>query len=168
MCLAQYVFWMQQQHGRGRTLAAHQGPMQCLFCIGSFIIDGTLNANRNFLYVVVEVEECGNKDTPLHLKLVIYHENRLREGYDMLIDWSDCKTVLMPSQHLLKKLDPSGSLNVTQLLEKLRPLVSAFERLVLKDVALPELDISRAIEIYCNFNLISLMSEWTENESPVS
>ncbi len=42
----------------------------------------------------------------------------------MPIDWSDCKTVLMPRQHLLKKLDPSGSLKVPQLREKLRPLVS--------------------------------------------
>jgi hypothetical protein len=46
---------------------------------------------------------------------------------NMPIDWSDCKTVLMPRQHLLKKLDPSGSLNVPQLREKLSPLVSDFE-----------------------------------------
>ncbi len=59
-------------------------------------------------------------------------DSYLHKGYNMPIDWSDCKTVLMPSQHLLKKLDPSGSLNVTQLLEKLRPLVSDFERLVPK------------------------------------
>jgi hypothetical protein len=86
----------------------------------------------------------------------------------MQIDWSDCKTVLIPRQHLLKKLDPSGLLNVPQLCEKLRPLVSDFERLVLKDVAQPGLDISRALEIYLNFNLIRFVSEWTENEIPVS
>jgi hypothetical protein len=38
-------------------------------------------------------------------------------------------------------------LNVAQQHEKLRPLVTDFERLVLKDVAPPGLDISRALEI---------------------
>jgi hypothetical protein len=118
---------MQQQYGCGSILAAHQGPMQCLFSIGCvpqpyflldaatpnaficrpvatkdiwscvlefhcltlsgcFVIDGTLNANINFLDCMVEMEDCYNKDTPLHhhaslltlhLKLVIYHQNCL-------------------------------------------------------------------------------------------
>ena len=63
---------------------------------GCFVIDGSRNANRNFRDVMVQVEESGNNDTPLHLKPVIYHENRLREGYDMLLDWANCKTVIMP------------------------------------------------------------------------
>ena len=135
---------------------------------GCFVIDGTRNAEQRFRDVTIEMEECGDNDTPLHLKLVIYHENRLREGDDMPLDWSDCKTVLMPRQHLLKKLDPSGLLNVPQLRSRLKPLVEDFERLVLKDVAPPGLTIKKALEIYGHFNLIRFMPDWTENEIPVS
>jgi hypothetical protein len=56
----------------------------------------------------------------------------------------------------------------TALREKLRQLVSIFERLVLKDVAPPGLDISWAFKIYRNFNLIRFMSDWTVNEIPIS
>ncbi len=94
------------------------------------------------------------------LVLVIYHENSLQEGYNMPIDWSDCKTVLMPRQHLLKILDHSGSLNVPQLRETLRQLASDFERLVLKDVTLLGLDISQAIEIWSASCLIGLRTRF--------
>ncbi len=85
---------------------------------GCFVIDGTRNTDRNFRDVMIEVEESGDIGTPLHLKLVIYHENRIREGLDMPLDWSDTKTVLLPRQHLLKKMDPAGVLNLPQLCEK--------------------------------------------------
>jgi hypothetical protein len=117
---------------------------------------------------MIEVEESGDIGTPLHLKLVIYHENRIREGLDMQLDWSDTKTVLLPRQHLLKKLDPAGVLNVPQLREKLRPLVSEYERVVLKDVVPPGMDICQALKIYGYFHLIRYMQEWTENEIPVA
>ncbi len=101
----------------------------------------------------------------LHLKLVIYHENSIREGLDMPLDWSHTKTVLLSRQHLLKKLDPAGVLNVPQLREKLRPLVSEYERIVLVP---PGMDICQALKIYGYFHLIRYMQEWTENEIPVA
>jgi hypothetical protein len=81
-------------------------------------VNGTQNTARNFLNVMIELEESDDVGTPLHLKLVIYHENSIRDGLDMPLDWSDTKTVLLPRQHLLKKLDPSGVLNVPQLRER--------------------------------------------------
>ncbi len=99
--------WMGVQESHRMTLS------------GCFVIDGTRNAKQRFQDVTIYMEECCYKDTTLHLKLVIYHENRLLEGDDMPLDWSNSKTVLMPLQHLLKKLDPLGLLNVPQLCSRL-------------------------------------------------
>ncbi len=131
---------------------------------GCFVIDGTQNADWNFRDLLIEVEESRDIGTPLCLKLVIYYENSIREGLDMPLDWSDTKTVLLPRQHPLKKLDPSGVLNVPPLREKLRPRVSEYERVVLKDVVPPGMDICQALKIYDYFHLICYMQEWTENE----
>ncbi len=44
------------------------------------VIDGSRNANRNFRDVMVQVEESGNNDTPLHLKPVGGEGGTLRQG----------------------------------------------------------------------------------------
>jgi hypothetical protein len=46
-------------------------------------------------------------------------------------------------------------------------LVSGYERIVIKDVVSPGIDIRQTLKIYCNFHLIHYMQEWTENEIPV-
>ncbi len=55
--------------------------------------DGVDRASRD---AIMEMMECGDAKTPLHLKLVIYHEERERQGSAMDIPLSDVKTVLMP------------------------------------------------------------------------
>jgi hypothetical protein len=78
----------------------------------------------------------------------------------------------MPRQHLFKQLDPLG-FYVPQLREKVQPLVSDYERLVSKDLVLPDMDISQpaqALNIYRYFHPIvgpiRYMAEWAENEIP--
>ena len=51
----------------------------------------------------------------------------------MSLDLSDLKTVFMPRQWLLKKLDPSDALTVTELRKTLEPFMLQYKSLVIMD-----------------------------------
>ena len=111
---------------------------------------------------------CGERTTPLHLKMVINHEKFAARGESVCIDWCDYKLVLVPRQNLLKKLDPDGTRSVAEMREQLRPMANAYERLVLHDIRAPGLDIREALKIYRNFHLIRYMPAWVENDIPLA
>ncbi len=48
--------------------------------------------------------ESGTAKSPLHLKIVTYHDDRLREGAALPLELLELKQVLMPRQWFLKKL----------------------------------------------------------------
>jgi hypothetical protein len=87
----------------------------------------------------------------------------------MQIDVSDMKTVLMPRQHLLKRINPSGSLNVPELLEIFRPLALQYENhLIIKDVIPPGMGINEALKINGSLHQLCHMPERQEIEIPVA
>ena len=65
--------------------------------------------------IVEKVMPSGHPRVPLHLKVLAYHNNRIASGQALLPKLLDLKTVLMPRQWFLTKLDPRGDLSVPEL-----------------------------------------------------
>jgi hypothetical protein len=52
-----------------------------------------------------EIMECRTQATPLHPKIATWHDNSIRTGHELPFGSDQVKSVLMPRQALLKKLD---------------------------------------------------------------
>ncbi len=76
------------------------------------------------------------------------------------LDWF--KTVLMPAQHILKKLDPGNQSSVEDVISDLQPLQDQYVNLVVRNR--PDLvqgiDIKEAFKIYGSFQLLKKASAW--------
>ena len=142
---------------------AHAKTHSC--CI---LLECSKCSEERYFSLVEEMMACGERTTPLHLKMVINHEKFAARGESVYIDWCDYKLVLVPRQNLLKKLDPDGTRSVAEMREQLRPMANAYERLVLHDIRAPGLDIREALKIYSNFHLIRYMPAWVENDIPLA
>ncbi len=72
------------------------------------MLTSTSKARLDVLFrdMVRTVLESGTAESPLHLKIVAYHDDRLREGAALPIELLELKQVFMPTQWFLKKLDP--------------------------------------------------------------
>jgi hypothetical protein len=85
-------------------------------------IDGYQQTNPDVLFrdMMRSVMESGTAKSPLHLKIIAYHDDRLCEGATSPLDLLDLKQVLMPRQWFLKKLDPKRELSFPDLRVLLR------------------------------------------------
>ena len=77
------------------------------------IITSTSTSKRNvdikYRDMMEQVMESGRPRAPLHLKVLAYHHYLAEQGEAPPLELLDLKTVLMPRQWLLKKLDPAGT-----------------------------------------------------------
>jgi hypothetical protein len=86
----------------------------------------------------------------LHLKIAAWHEDMRRLGQCPRLALGELKTILVPRQALLKRLDPTGELSVPTLRMRLQPLVRQHKRLVILDRV--DADLREALEIYNYFH----------------
>ncbi len=70
-----------------------------------------------FRYIVKTVMDSWTSQSLLHLKIVAYHDDSVREGATLQLELFESKQVLIPRhwQWFLNKLDPRGDLPVTEL-----------------------------------------------------
>ena len=143
----------------------HVLTLSCCFIIpaSNKIEDETI-----FSTVMEQVMEQGDDDTPLHLKLVLFHEECERNDMPVGMKIADMKKVLMPKQRVLKHLDPDGTQTVEQLRTKLAPLARLYIRVVLQDNIPAGTTLEEALGVYRNFHLLTYRADWEENEVPVA
>jgi hypothetical protein len=124
----------------------------------------TSKAYPNVLFrvsdIVKTVMESGTAKSPLHLKIVAYHDDRLREGATLPLELLDLKQVLMPRQWFLNKLDPRGELLIPELQDLLRPHMVAYRALVLIDNVEPGMTVKKALDIYRKWHVLNLQPTW--------
>ena len=108
--------------------AVHPKTLSACFVMST----ATSKANPDVLFrdMVRSVMESGTAKSPLRLKIVAYHDDRLREGATLPLELLELKQVLMPRQWFLKQLDPKGELSVPELLELLRPHMLEYRALI--------------------------------------
>ncbi len=75
--------------------------------------------NVLFSDMMLSVMESGTAKSPLHLKIIVYHNDSLSEGAALQLELLELKQVLMYRQWFSKKLDPKGELSVPELLDLL-------------------------------------------------
>ena len=127
----------------------------------SWVIDGTSKFVQEFPVLVHEIFRNGEPTTPLHLKIWLSHDVRKRSVTAMLVKIEAFKKVLMPAQHILKKLDPENKRSVTDVLADLQPLQDQYANLVVRNRPdLVPVDIKQALEIYKSFHLLEKSASW--------
>ena len=72
----------------------------------------------------------------------------------------DVKTILMPRQALLKKLDPIRRVTVPAVRVLLEPYQREYQRLIIQNRLDARLDIKGVLKIYKYFHLIKLQPTW--------
>ena len=112
--------------------------------------------NRDLYHdMVEEVMTSGHPRAQLHLKVLAYHRNRVAAGQALPLQLLDLKTVLMPRQWFLTKLDPKSNLPVADLRAMLEPHMLAYKNLVLLDTVNPGMHVKKAMNIYKKFHFLS-------------
>ena len=92
--------------------AMHPKPLSVCFIIAVY----NTKCNCDLYHgMVKEGMTSGHPKAPLHLKVLAYHRNRVAAGQALPLQMLDLKTVLMPRQWVLTKLDPKGDLSVADL-----------------------------------------------------
>jgi hypothetical protein len=105
---------------------------------------------------------CGPRTLPLHLKIAAWHEDVRRLGQCPRLALGKLKTILVPRQALLKRLDPTGELSVPSLRTQLQPLVCQYERLVIQDRVDADTTLKEALKIYNYFHQLNRAPNWGE------
>jgi hypothetical protein len=88
--------------------SAHIKALSCSFMIESS--SKRANVPITFRDIMEEVMESEPVTMPLHLRIAAWHDGQMRSGSATRLDIGKIKTVLVPRQALLQKLDPSGEL----------------------------------------------------------
>ena len=143
----------------------HDLTLSCCFIIPA---SNKIGDESSFSTVMEQVMLCGDDDTPLHLKLVLFHEECARKDQPLGMKIADMKTVLMPKQRVLKCLDPDGTQTVDQLRAKLAPLARLYSRVVLQDILPADVGLEEALGVYRNWHMLTYRADWEENEIPVA
>jgi hypothetical protein len=101
--------------------SAHIKTLSCCFVIESSSKRG--NVPIIFREIMQEVMESRPVTMPLHLRMAAWHDDQMRSGSGTRLDIGEIKTVLVPRQALLHRLDPCGELTVPSVRTRLEPLV---------------------------------------------
>jgi hypothetical protein len=80
----------------------------------------------------------------------------------MSLQFEWLKSVLMPAQHILKKLDPKNQHSVEEVISDLQPLQDQYLNLVVCNHPdlVPGINIKEALKIYKSFHLLKKASTW--------
>ena len=127
--------------------SAHSKTLSCSFVL-------TTSSKRAKVAIELrdmmeEIMECGQRTLALHLKIAAWHEDIRRLGQCPRLALGDLKTILVPRQALLRRLDPTGELSVPTVLTQLQPLASVlqYERFVIQDRVEDDTDMRDALKI---------------------
>ena len=129
------------------------------------LLSGRAKLVQEYFDYIEYVHAQGRHNTPLHLKIRLSHEMRLRDkSLAESLKIENFYTALMPTQQLLKKLDPDGTRTVEQVEADLTPLRAQYQSLVIDNrpdlVVPPEPDVKAAMNIYKNFHLLKRSLAW--------
>jgi hypothetical protein len=112
--------------------SAHSKTLSCSFVLTT--ASKRANLAIELRDMMEEIIECWQRTLPLHLKIAAWHEDVWRLGQRPRLALGELKTIIVPRQALLKRLDPTGDLLIPTLRTQLQPLalVRQYERLVIQ------------------------------------
>jgi hypothetical protein len=106
--------------------SAHSKTLRCSFVLTTS--SKRANVAIELRDMMEEIIEWGplTLARALHLKIAAWHEDIRRLGQFQRLALGDLKTILVPRQALLKRLDPTGELSVPTVHTQLQPLVRQY------------------------------------------
>jgi hypothetical protein len=137
--------------------SAHSKTLSCSFVLTTS--SKHPNVAIELRDMMEEIMECRHRTLALHLKIAAWHEDILRLGQSPRLALGDLKTILVPRQALLKRLDPTGELSVPTIRTQLQPLVRQYERLVIQDQVDADTNLRDALKIYNYFHQLNRAPE---------
>jgi hypothetical protein len=144
----------------GMVFSQHSKTLSCCFMV--MTSSKRSNVPIEFRDMVEEIMECWPPTLALHLKIAAWHDDLRRPGQAPYFDLSELKTILVPRQALLKRLDPTGELSVLTVRTQLEPLVRQYENLVIQDRVDDGTHLRDALKIYNYFHQLNHATEWGE------
>jgi hypothetical protein len=113
-----------------------------------------------------EMMQCWPLTLALHLKIAAWYDDLRRLGQAQRLNLCELKTILVPRQGLLKRLDPTVELtcelSVPTVHTQLEPLLCQYERLVIQDRVDDITHLRDALKIYNYFHQLNHATEWGE------
>ena len=98
--------------------------------------------------MVCEVSHAGCDVAPIHLQIVAWHEDVQQVAGKIPVKITDIKTILMPRQHVLRRLDPHGDRDANEMCLMFVDLVNQYMDTVKDGRIPPELDVNQVLDIY--------------------
>jgi hypothetical protein len=140
--------------------SAHSKTLSCCFVL-------TTSSKRADVAIELrdmteEIMKCWHRALAIHPKTAAWHEDIRRLEQSPRQTLGDLKTLLVPRQALLKKLDPTGEFSVPTVRTQLQPLVRQYERLVIQDRVDADTNLRDALNIYNYFHRLNRAPEWRE------
>jgi hypothetical protein len=132
------------------------------FLLRGYDLFQALEVQIEFRDMMEEIMECWPLTLSLHLKVTAWHDDQSRLGQAQRLDPGELKTILVPRQALLKRLDPTGELSVPTVRTKLEPLVCQYERLVIQGRVDDVTHLRDTLKIYNYFHQLNCAPEWEE------
>jgi hypothetical protein len=77
-----------------------------------------------------DIYQKGIASTPLHLRIALWHNDNDRRGIKVKMELSNIKCLYVPSQKLLKELDPDNLIPAIELWQDVNERADAFEQLI--------------------------------------
>ncbi len=140
--------------------------MECRTCIPRLSLCVEVESSKkpniptHYRDMLEEIMECGNPATHLHLQISAWHDDRKATDDKLPFGLDNVKTVLIPRQALLKKLDPLGTFSVPGVRCKIAPYVIQYQTLVFQDRPAADMDIERVLQIYKYFPHLTRQPTW--------
>ena len=145
------VLWDMIQDFHPKTLAT------------SFIVEGTGGQGlvESFEKLNSDILHSGLENGALHLKIEAWHEAMTQAGESSPIKIGSFRTILMPRQSLLKRLDPDHSRPVADIRRDLHRFANQYHNVVLLDKINPAYTITDVLDIYERFHVLTRATNWS-------
>ena len=105
----------------------------------------------------------------LHIKIQTWHENNRIDGIKVgFPQMEDMHVLLMPRQHVLKRIDPTNSKSVEEVRSELRDLSRQYVAVVINDKRPADMTVSNALDLYETFHHLERKADWAMLPIPLS
>ncbi len=129
--------------------------------------DKLQNLAKAFAERVREIE--ATEGTALHLKIETWHMNNAIEEIDVgFPKLEDLQSLLMPRQHVLKRIDPTISKSVDEVRRELKDLKKQYVEVVIIGKQPKDLGVSDALDLYETFHHLENKKDWVMLPIPLS
>ena len=148
-------FWDQLQDLHPKTLSS----IFLLRATSKTEAKGGAALAKKFAERVQEIE--ATEGSALHIKIEKWHEdNEIKEIEVGFPQMEDIRTLLIPRQHVLKRIDPCNSKPIEDVRRELRSLKNEYVNIVVNGNHSAEMGVSEALDLYETFHHLERKDSW--------